>query len=115
GCRVYFHASAPLLVDGSLQVSGTDSGRVLFTGDRLDAPYNSYPGSWPGIYFRGASANALLRYAVIENADESVVVSANPAGITPKVVLQQCIVDNGYDAGIVGINGSVQAVNCLIS
>jgi len=115
GCRVYFHADAPLLVDGSLQVNGTDSNRVLFTGDRLDAPYNGYPGSWPGIYFRGASTNNLLQYAEIENGDESVVVSAPPAGSVPKVVLQQCIVNNSYDAGILGLDGSIQAVNCLIS
>src|SRR5579863_8903938 len=115
GCRVYFHADAPLLVDGSLQVNGTDSNRVLFTGDRLDAPYNGYPGSWPGIWFRGASNNDLLQYALVENADEAVVVSAPPAGSTPKVVLQQCIVNNSYDAGILGLDGSIQAVNCLIS
>lgn len=115
GCRVYFHADAPLLVDGSLQVTGTDSNRVLFTGDRLDAPYNAYPGSWPGIYFRGASANDQLQYAVIENADEAVVVTAPPAGAAPKVVLQQCMVDNSYDAGILGLDGSIEAVNCLIS
>ncbi|HLX67395.1 MAG TPA: hypothetical protein VKR41_10380, partial [Puia sp.] len=115
GCRVYFHADAPLLVDGSLQVNGTDSNRVLFTGDRLDAPYNGYPGSWPGIWFRGASNNDLLQYALVENADDAVVVSAAPAGTTPKVVLQQCIVNNSYDAGILGLDGSIQAVNCLIS
>jgi hypothetical protein len=115
GCRVYFHANAPLLVDGSLQVSGTDSNRVLFTGDRLDAPYNGYPGSWPGIYFRGASTGDVLQYAMVENADEAVVVSAAPAGTTPKVVLQQCIVNNSYDAGILGLDGSIRAVNCLIS
>ena len=115
GCKVYFHNDAPLLVDGTLQVSGTDSARVLFTGDRLDAPYNSYPGSWPGIYFRGSSANDLIQYAVIENADEAVVVTAAPSGTTAKVVLRQCIIDNAYDAGIAGVGGSVQAVNCLVS
>lgn len=115
GCRVYFHADAPLLVDGSLQVNGTDSNRVLFTGDRLDAPYNGYPGSWPGIYFRGGSNNDVLQYADVENADEAVAVLAAPAGSTAKVVLQQCIVNNSYDAGILGIDGSIQAVNCLIS
>jgi hypothetical protein len=115
GCRVYFHADAPLLVDGSLQVNGTDSLRVLFTGDRLDAPYSGYPGSWPGIYFRGASNNDALQYAEIENADEAVVVSAAPAGTVAKVALQQCIVNNSYDAGILGLDGSIQAVNCLIS
>jgi len=115
GCRVYFHADAPLLVDGSLQVTGTDSARVLFTGDRLDAPYNGYPGSWPGIYFRGSSINDLMEYANIGNADQAIVVSAAPAGSTAKVVLQQCIINNSYDGGIVGLDGSIQAINCLIS
>lgn len=117
GCRVYFHADAPLLVDGSLQVNGNagDSARVYFTGDRLDEPYRDYPGSWPGIYFRGTSANNQLQYAVIENADDAVVVSSPPAGTTPKLILQQCIIDNSYDAGIVGIDGSIEAINCLIS
>ncbi|HTQ26895.1 MAG TPA: hypothetical protein VMI35_02150, partial [Puia sp.] len=45
GCKIYFHANAPLLVNGSLQVQGekADSSRVYFLGDRLDAPYNGYP------------------------------------------------------------------------
>ena len=115
GCKVYFHADAPLLVDGSLQVSGTDSSRVLFTGDRLDVPYRNFPGSWPGIYFRGSSVNDILQYAVVENADEAVVAMMAPSGATPKLMLQQCIIDNSYDAGILGVNGSVTAVNCLIS
>ncbi|HEX3767812.1 MAG TPA: hypothetical protein VHT72_05510, partial [Puia sp.] len=54
GTHIYLHADAPILVDGSLKVSG-DSGssqRVYFTGDRLDLPYANYPGSWPGIFFR---------------------------------------------------------------
>ena len=51
--------------------------------------------------------NDQLQYAVIENADEAVVVSAPPAGSVPKVVLQQCIVNNSYDAGILGLDGSI--------
>lgn len=115
GCRAYFHADAQLIIDGSLEVNGTDSERVYFNGDRLDEPYRNFPGSWPGMYFRASSSNNVLQYAVIENADESVVVSAAPMGPAPKVLLQQCIIDNGYSAGIAGIGGSIQAVNCLIS
>jgi hypothetical protein len=115
GCRLYFHNDAILTIDGSLQVTGTDSSRVLFTGDRLDQPYASFPGSWPGIVFRGASDNDRLVYATIENADEAIVATMPPAGTTAKLVLEQCIIDNSYDAGIVGVNGSIQALNCLIS
>ena len=117
GCKVYFHADAPLLVDGTLLVNGDhyDSTRVSFQGDRLDAPYSGYPGSWPGIYFRTTSTGNDLKYAVIRNADQSVVVQAPPSGAVPKVLLEQCIVDNGYTAGIIGVQGSLQANNCLIS
>ena len=117
GAKVYFHADAPLLVDGSLAVNGQkyDSTKVYFQGDRLDPPYNTYPGSFPGIYFRESSSGSHLQYAVIRNAYQAVVVQAPPAGATPKVLLEQCIIDNSYDAGILAVDGSLQANNCLIS
>ena len=117
GCKVYFHADAPLLVDGTLLVNGQpgDSTRVSFRGDRLDRPYSDFPGSWPGIYFRGTSTGNHLQYANILNAYQAVVVEAPPAGTIPKVLLEQCIIDNSYNAGIIGLQGSLQANNCLIS
>lgn len=33
----------------------------------------------------------------------------------PKLVLQQCIIDNAFDAGLLSFNSSVQADNTLIS
>jgi len=115
GCKVYLHANAAMLVDGSLQVTGSDSSRVYFLGDRLDAPYNNYPGSWTGIYFRGTSAGNQLQYAVIRNANQAIVAESPPAGTVSKLVLQQCIIDNSYATGILGVDGSVQATNCLVS
>jgi hypothetical protein len=117
GCKIYFHANAPLLVSGTLLVNGGpyDSTRVYFQSDRLDPPYNSYPGSWPGIYFQSTSTGNDLKYAVIQNADESIVVEAPPAGTVPKVLLEQCVINNSSEAGILGIQGSLQANNCLIS
>jgi hypothetical protein len=117
GTKVYFHADAPLLVDGSLLVNGQkyDSTKVTFQGDRLDAPYSGFPGGFPGIYFRETSTGNHLQYAVIRNANQAVVVLSPPAGATPKVLLEQCIIDNSYDAGILAVGGSLQANNCLIS
>ena len=62
GTHIYMHADAPVYVDGSLNVLGEspDSLRVYFTGDRLDHPYASYPGSWPGIYFSKSSKDNVL-------------------------------------------------------
>jgi hypothetical protein len=115
GCRIYLHADAPLLVDGTLQVQGVDSNRVWFRGDRLDDPYSGFPGSWPGILFRGASVNNILRFAVIKNAYQGIVSELPSSNASPKVVLNECIVDNIYDAAILGDQTSIQATNCLIS
>jgi hypothetical protein len=105
------------LVDGSLQVTGDqyDSTRVYFQSDRLDQPYVNYPGGWPGIYFRGASSNNNLRFAVIRNAYQAVSVEGPSLNANPKLILNQCIIDNSLNTGILGTQSSIQASNCLIS
>ena len=64
GARLFFHADAPLVIDGTLKVNGTIQDKVIFTGDRLDEEYRDLPASWPGIYFRTSSKNNILQYAV---------------------------------------------------
>ena len=117
GCRIYVHADAPLIIDGTLQVNGDhfDSTRVVFRGDRLDLPYREFPASWPGIYFRGMSKNNVLKYASILNAYQGVVAEKPSINANPKLRLSQCIIDNCYDAGIFGVGTNLVADNCLIS
>lgn len=117
GCKIYLHADAPFLVDGTLKVNGEhfDSTRVYFRSDRLDFPYNAYPGSWPGIYFRPTSKDNVLEYAVVQNAYQGVVAQQLSVNANPKLQLNECIIDNIYDAGIIGIQSSITARNCLIS
>ncbi len=115
GCRIYSHANAPFIVDGTLVVNGTKTDSVLFTGDRLDPDYKDLPASWPGIYFQGSSKNNLLKYACIKNAYQAVVVEKPSLNANPKLILHQCIIDNAYDAGLLCFNTSLQADNCLIS
>ncbi len=117
GCRIYAHADAPILVDGTLRVNGekSESDRVIFRGDRLDNPYRDYPAAWPGIFFRGVSKNNVLQYAVIENAYQGIVAEQPSVNANPKLVLSRTIVDNCYDAGIIGVHSSIRADNCLIS
>ena len=117
GCKIYLHADAPFIVDGTLRVNGNapDSMRVLFRGDRLDEPYKAYPAGWPGMYFRGTSRDNALNYAVVQNAYQAIVAEQPAPNARAKLTLNQCIIDNAYDAGILGVQSSVSAVNCLIS
>lgn len=117
GTRVYLHADAPFIVDGTLKVTGEkyDSTRVTFRGDRLDVPYRDYPAGWPGIYFTETSKNSTLDFVNVINAYQGVVAEAPSVNTNPKVTLSQCIVDNCYDAGIMGVQSSIKAENCLVS
>ncbi|RYY53990.1 MAG: hypothetical protein EOO09_15965 [Chitinophagaceae bacterium] len=115
GCRLYFHANAPLVVNGSLRVNGAadSADRVYFMGDRMDEPYRSYPAGWPGIYFSETSSNNLLRYAVVRNAYQAVVAlgTAGPYNLE----LENCIIDNAYDIGLLSVGSSIRAENLLVS
>lgn len=115
GCRIYSHADAPFIVDGTLIVNGTKTQNVVFAGDRLDDIYKDLPASWPGIYFRGYSKNNVLTYAVVKNAYQAIVTEKPSINANPKLILHQCIVDNAYDAGVLCVNSSLQADNSLIS
>jgi hypothetical protein len=117
GCRIYVHADAPIVVDGTLQINGLKDtiDRVYFRGDRLDAPYKDYPASWPGIFFRSNSKDNVFNYAVIKNAYQALGVQDPSPNANPKLTLNECIIDNAFDAGVITVNSSVTARNCLIS
>ncbi len=117
GCKIFCHANAPILVDGTLIVRGSkyDSTRVSFQSDRLDPPYNNFPGSWPGIYFSASSANNSMEYALVKNAYRAIVVQDPAINVNPKLILKECIVDNAFNVGILGLHTSIQAINCLVS
>ena len=117
GCRIYVHADAPIFVDGTLEVNGAKDtvDRVYFRGDRLDEPYNDFPAGWPGIFFRTTSTDNIFNYAVIKNAYQAIVVQDPRQNANPKLTLNECIIDNAYESGIIAINSSINARNCLVS
>ncbi len=117
GCRIYVHANAPIVVDGTLQVNGLKdtADRVYFQGDRLDEPYKDYPASWAGIFLQTTSKDNVFTYAVIKNAYQGIGIQDPSPNANPKLVLNECIIDNAYDAGIISLNSSIRARNCLVS
>jgi len=117
GCKIYLHQNAPFIINGTLLVQGQpgDSTRVYFQGDRLDLPYSGYPGSWPGIFFNGSSKDNLISSAVINNAYQGIIVTGASPDNQPKLILDECIINNIYDAGILAIQSSLSARNCLVS
>lgn len=117
GTKIYLHADAPFVVDGTLKAIGEkyDSTRIIFQGDRLDEPYRDFPGSWPGIIFRTTSTDNELQFVNILNAYQGVVAQNPAAGTNPKLRLNECILHNIYDVAVGGINSSIAARNCQVT
>ena len=117
GCRIYVHADAPIIVNGTLLVNGLKdtADRVYFQGDRLDEPYKDFPASWPGIFFQAGSKDNVLTYATIKNAFQAIGITDPSPNANPKLILNECVINNAYDAGIISINSSIRARNCLIT
>jgi hypothetical protein len=117
GCRIYVHPDAPIIVDGTLIVNGAKdtSERVYFTGDRLDDPYKFFPASWPGIFFNTNSKDNVFTYAIIRNSYQSIAAQDPSPNTNAKVTLNECVIENSYDAGIIAVNSSITARNCIIS
>ena len=117
GCKIYMHADAPLIIEGTLKVQGEkwDSTRVVFSSDRLDEPYRNFPAGWPGLIFTANSKNNQVQYAVIKNAYQAIAMEEPTAGTSPKLTITESIIDNAYDIGILAVNSSIVAQNVLVS
>lgn len=115
GCKLYMHANATLIIDGTLQTNGTKNNEVVFSGDRLDEYYRDLPGTWPGMYFSSSSINNQLNYTVIKNANDAISIEQPSTNGNPKLTLHQCIIDNALQTGIFALNSSISADNTLIS
>ena len=115
GTKIYAHANAPVIIDGTLNATGTAANKIVFAGDRLDAPYKDYPAGWPGIIFRSSSLNNHLQFTHIKNAYQAIITDQPAANANPKLSMEQCMIDNAFDAGILSINSSITASNLLIS
>ena len=91
GTRVYAHAGAVLIVQGTLLVnspadftpgagpadtiSAKNASVVRFAGDRSnEAAYATAPGQWTGIQFYPGSRGNVVRYAVVQNAAQGLLV-----------------------------------------
>lgn len=115
GSRVFVHATAPVIIDGTLDVAGSPSYPVVFSGNRTDAEYRDLPAGWPGIYFSTSSKDNRLQNTVIKNAYQGLVVEQMPDNTNPKLTLSRCVIENIYDAGILALHSSIEADNTLIA
>lgn len=99
GVRVYFHRNSRLVVNGSIEVSGSQSFPVHFRGSRLDKDYDTIPGQWSGIFLTGTSRDNIINYAKIRNATVGIQIGVASSQKQVKAKISNTIIANqGYSA-----------------
>jgi hypothetical protein len=134
-CKVYFGGGAAMIVEGDLQVLGTDTTHIVtFRGVRLDKdiagrPYDDFPGQYAGIFFlRNSTGN--LKYLNMRNSAYGINVgniktTGNDAADVqtlrnmsindaPHVTISNSKIYNNAFYGIFGFLGSITAENTLV-
>lgn len=135
GCDVYFGGGAAMIVEGCLNVLGTDTfNMVTFRGVRLDKdiadrPYDDFPGQYAGLFFlRGSSGNLeflKLRNSLyginvgnIKTTDNDAANIALLQGMSianaPEVSIKNSKIYNNAFYGLFGFFGKIDAENTLV-
>lgn len=135
GCDVYFGGGAALLVEGELNVLGTDtSNMVTFRGVRLDKDvadrsYDDFPGQYAGVFFlRGSTGN--VEYLNMRNslyginvgniktsddpAENLAALQAMSIANAPFVSIKNSKIYNHAFYGLFGFLGKIYAENTLV-
>ncbi len=135
GCDVYFGGNAALLVEGGLNIQGTDtSNMVTFRGVRLDKdiadrPYDDFPGQYAGLFFlRNSTGN--IEYLKMRNsayginvgnirtsdipAENLAALQAMNSSNAPVVTIKNSKIYNNAFYGLFGFLGKINAENTLV-
>jgi hypothetical protein len=115
GTKIFAHADAPIIVNGTIIANGSIDAPIVFSGDRLDEPYKFFPASWPGIFFTSTSKNNLFTQTRILNAYQAIVLLDPSPNAAPKLTMQQSVIDNAFQSGLFCSNSSADVSNTLIS
>lgn len=114
GTRIYSGRDSFILVRGTLQVNGEKDSTVIFTNDRLDAPFNDAPGQWGGfIFFEGSKRNT-FSFAEIKNSVVGLNLNTYDNDNEADVSIQNTIIGNTSSSAIIALYSDFEAVNSII-
>lgn len=122
GTRIYFHKGSGLLVwrYGNIHVNGTREQPVIFRGDRLEPQYDTDYNQWDRIWILEGDEENTFDYAIITNSYVGLQIEpwggfSNITVTLNRNVLNNTIIKNTYNSGILSRYSNIEATNCLIA
>lgn len=122
GTRIYFHKGSGLLVwrYGNIHVNGTREQPVIFRGDRLEPQYETDYNQWDRIWILEGDEENTFDYAIITNSYVGLQIEpwggfSNITVTLNRNLLNNTIIKNTYNSGILSRYSNIEATNCLIA
>ncbi|MFV0420516.1 MAG: choice-of-anchor Q domain-containing protein [Dysgonomonas sp.] len=119
GAKFYMKKNAFIQIYGNVKAKGSIEKPIIFRGDRFDKiegdiPYDNVPGQWDGIYFYPESYGNDLANVYIKNAIRGMTFYASDVQYK-KAILNNVIVHNSSEYGVMAVNADIEGYNCLFS
>lgn len=119
GVKFFMKKDASVKVHGNILADGTVKNPIVFRGERFDkiegnVPYDNVPGQWDGICFYPESYDNRLENVHIRNATRGMTFFASDAQYK-KAVLDNVIVHNSSEYGVMAVNTDIEGRNCLFT
>lgn len=111
GTRIHSHNKSAILVAGTIIVNGTQSNKVVFTGDRLDPDYRDITGQWGSIHLLASSTDNVISHALIKNGLIGIRVDSLSRNSNPKLLLKYSTIENMASVGLLGFTADITAFN----
>lgn len=114
GVEVQFADGFSLIVEGSLNSTGTDSNPIVFTSSRVaEDPPDPSAGSWNTIAFKGnRSEHFSIKYSIVEYAIDGLTIQSIDAAIIENNVIVNC---SGNGITLKGNSNVTIAANTIMS
>lgn len=117
GTRVYVHKGGGIWVFryGNINVNGTADQPVVIRGDRLEHFYDTDYAQWDRILINEGSSDNVINHAVITNASIGLEVSALEEYLGNKTTVNNTVIQNNYNFGVLGWAANLEMNNCQVS
>ncbi len=118
GARLHFAPGAGIWVQagGSLRINGTLERPVLLSGLRLDTLYQNEAGQWGHVWLGAESKGHQIRHAIIQNGTNGIWLDSvqSPITDTPNLILENTLIKNIANYGLIAYRNHVQGSNLVI-
>lgn len=118
GAKLHFAPNSGIWVqeNATLKINGTLSEPVLLSGLRLEDYYKNQPGQWGQIWLGAGSNNHYIRYAVIENGSNGILLdsSQTASAQNPGLTVENTIVKNMANYGIASYHNCINGINVVV-